>query len=323
MGESGATVPLRQKFTQVAASLLVATLLWLMVQNLDRSPADFRIPITYDHPADIVKLPGHPTEATIRIQATKPKLRTLQAAEFTVRVNNRAGALGRQIMVLDRDDVSAPFGVVVEQVSPAQLVVTFDHSLTRPVPVRADVQGEPASGYEVVPDAVEVEPPRVRVKGPASLFTEDLVVTTEAADVSRRTTALDMPRLPLAPPGPGFEILDSTSVAVRVPVRPRIARATYDVPVEVTSGPWETTHNPRALRVTIEGPEPSLKALPPGAIRIVLDASALQPQSEDYRLEPVATIDVAACETCKVLTLSQKRVNLRVKRIRARSSADG
>ena len=77
-----------RKFGRAFASLAVALILWFVVHNLDRSPARFLVPITYEVADDVVVLEDRVGEVELQVRATKPKLRTLQATAFVVRVRH-------------------------------------------------------------------------------------------------------------------------------------------------------------------------------------------------------------------------------------------
>jgi YbbR domain-containing protein len=305
-------VLLRERVGPAATSLGLATLLWLVVRNLDRSPADFQVPLTFDKPENVVRTGEAVSTVDVRVLATKAKLRTLQAADFTIRVDNRAGRLGRETMVLDPDEVTAPFGVVVEAVSPSQVTVTWDRRVVRRVPVRVDLVGVPAEGHEVM-GAPTCVPAEVDLAGPQTHFGADVVVNTERIDVTGRDRTLEAPGASLVAPGPGFAVLGAATADVVVRIAERLHRVTFDVPVRVTRGAFSVTHNPKDVRVTVQGPEAEVTRLGPEDIRVVVDATHLEPRGEDYRLEPSVVLEQKACPSCTVLALSQKRVNVHVR----------
>jgi hypothetical protein len=297
------------------ASLGVAVLLWLVVHNLDRTPARFVVPITYEHPDSVVVLNDRVPEVEVQVRATKPKLRTLQAAELVARVRNPEGRLGRTTVVLDANDVESPFGVVVERVSPSQFTVTYDAKELRTAPIQVELEGTPAPGFEVDLATLVARPPEVRLIGPKSLLTGKLVVRTEKIDVNDREAPFTVPGVALLPPNPNLRVDGAVSAEVTVNVRPVLARRIFDdVPIVVVTGPWRTSApNPRALRVTVEGPEAQVRALQPADVRAAVDVSGLRPRTEDHRVEPVVTVDVGTCPDCRVVARSQARIDITVK----------
>jgi hypothetical protein len=311
-------VPLARRVGPILASLGISIVLWLIVRNLDRTPARFTIPVAYEYPEKDVVLVERVPEVEIAVNATKPKLRTLQAAEFVVKIRNPEGRRGREFVVLDTDDVEAPFGVDVERVTPAQFVVRYEERAVRPARVAPDVQGRPANGHVVDTGGIRARPAEVMVAGPASQFEASLVVHTERIDVSGRSQPLKARAVTLIPPGPGFSFDGVSSVEVDVPVVPVISRRTFeDVPIEVIEGERTTaTPNPRRLRVTVEGPQLALESLTQRALSATVDASSLEPRGQDYQLEPKITLADGACPGCRVVGRSQARIDVSVRKSR-------
>lgn len=297
------------------ASLAIAVLLWLLVRNLDRSPARFTVPVSYEYPEQEIVLVERVSEVEVAVRATKPKLRTLQATEFVVKVRNRDGRPGREFVVLDANDVEAPFGVEVERVTPAQFLVRYEERAVRPALVRADVQGKPAAGHAVVTDEIRIRPAEIRVAGPASQFEEPLEVATERLDVSGRSQDLRARSVTLVRPGPAFSFDGPSTVEVDVPIRPITTRRSFeDVPVQVIEGDLAVSApNPRRLRVTVEGPQLQVDALAASQISVVVDASALEPRREDHQVEPRIEIAEGACAGCRIVGRSQAKINISVR----------
>jgi YbbR domain-containing protein len=314
-------VTLARRIAPALASVLLAVVLWLIVRNLDRTPARFTVPVTYEYPEQSVILADRVNEVEVQVRATKPKLRTLQASEFTVRVRNPDGHAGRELVVLDADDVEAPFGVDVERVSPSQLVVRYEKRATRKLPVKPDVTGRPAAGHAVDLDAVKARPAEVVVAGPVAQFEQGMVVRTERLDVSGRTDDLRVRGVQLVPPGSAFVVEGSLTADVDVPIRTLLSRRTFeDVPVDVLTDEYPTSApNPKRMRVTVEGPQLEVDALTPSQVRLVADARALTPRPADYQVEARAEIDASTCATCRAVWRSAPRVDLTVRRGRRSS----
>ena len=308
-------MPLARKVGPILASLGIAVLLWLIVHNLDRTPARFMVPVAYEYPEQAVVLVERVPEVEVAVRATKPKLRTLQAAEFVVKVRNLEGRAGREFVVLDADDVEAPFGVDVERVTPAQFVIRYEERATRVAKIQADVQGRPAAGFAVDSSAIKVRPAEITVAGPASQFEDPLIVKTERIDVGGRSQDLRARAVSLLPPGPAFSFDGITSAEVDVPVRPIVTRRTFDdVTIRVEeNGNNVVSINPKRLRVTVEGPQLALDALSPSALAVVVDATDLAPRGADYQVEPRITIAEGACPGCRVVGRSQSRVDVIVR----------
>ncbi len=299
----------------ILGSLGLAVLLWLLVRNLDRSPARFTVPVTYEYPEQSVVLVERVTEVEVHVRATKPKLRTLQAAEFVVKVRNPDGSAGREFVVLDASDVEAPFGVEVERVSPAQFVVRYERRASRRATVQPEVVGKPAPGYSVDTASIRVRPAQVVVAGPASQLDESVVVRTARVDVTGRTQDLKARGVSILPPGNQLVIEGASSAEVDVPIKVVMSRRSFDgVPVEaIAAEDARASLAPRRLRVTVEGPQAQVDAMTTSAIRATLDVTGLAPRAQEYHLEPDIVVDKDACASCRVVGTSQTRVAVTIR----------
>jgi len=152
----------------------VAVVLWLVVPQPRPLPRiGFTVPITYQHPADTIKVDPFPTDVDLQVLATKPKLRTLQASDFDVPRLQPAGAHGRRISCCSTRTTSRHRSASsFQQGHPSQFTITYDKRVSRQVPVRVQVSGAPGRGYEVVSTGPASTPADVRVTGPASLLHE-------------------------------------------------------------------------------------------------------------------------------------------------------
>jgi YbbR domain-containing protein len=310
----GDSVPLRKRIAPALFSLAAAIVLWLIVRSLDRQPAHFTVPITYEFPVKQVVLTERTNEVEVYVRATKAKLRQLRAAEFVVRVSNLEGRAGRDLVVLAANDVQAPFGVEVERVQPNQFWVRWERRGEKRLPVRPDVAGKPAPGFMLVSDRVAVRPSDVLVSGPEERFEERMVVKTQRLDVADRDTSLNARGVVLMPPAEGFTIEGPATADVEVPILPVVMRRTFeDVPIAVLDGGHRVSApNPKRLRVTVEGPERILPALSPRDLRATVDAQDLPPRDEDHVVEVDVVVDQQACPGCRVVSKAPAKVNVSV-----------
>jgi YbbR domain-containing protein len=82
---------------------------------------------------------------------------------------------------LTAEQVHAPFGVEVAQVTPSAVAIEFEPSASRLVSVVPSVDGRPAPGYVV--GKVTANPPRVEVVGPDSAVKRVTEALTEPVSV--------------------------------------------------------------------------------------------------------------------------------------------
>lgn len=309
---------LRTHLKMAALALVVACGLWAGVHNEDRITLSLEVPITYEHPPDIVRLESL-DRARVTVRTSRGRGKTLTTADVTLRVENQQGRLGRVTEVLSPRQADATFGVEVVDIQPARFAVIYDRRVTARLPVQLRVQGEPADGYRVDLANARVEPARVRVQGPESLLAELDGIATEAVSVEGADAPLRIDSLELALPTGPVQLADVDVVTASVPVVPRLGQKTFEeVPIAVLRGEWETTPpNPASLEVTIEGPMPALRRLPVSAINLTIDVRGLEPKRGDYRVPVERSVDASVCPGCIVFGVApQREVDVRVFRTR-------
>jgi YbbR domain-containing protein len=110
----------------------------------------------------------------VRLRGSSGLLSRLQPGDIVAILDLEAARPGSRLFHLRTDQVRTPFGIDVSQVIPQTINLAFELGESRVVPIRADVEGEPAPGY--VLGRITVTPASVEVIGPSS----DLVALREA-----------------------------------------------------------------------------------------------------------------------------------------------
>jgi hypothetical protein len=89
---------------------------------------------------------------------------------------------GQRLFHLTPDQVRAPFGVQVVQVTPTTIALMFEHSAAKLVPILPTVDGKPAPGYVV--GRITTDPPMVEVIGPETSVKRAAAALTESVSVA-------------------------------------------------------------------------------------------------------------------------------------------
>jgi YbbR domain-containing protein len=137
-----------------------------------------QVPLELENLPDRVELVGDtPSVINVRVRGTSTSLGRLTPGDVKAVLDVANAKPGRNLCHIGPDLVSAPFGVEVSYAGPATVVLQFERQVTLTVPVRPDVDGEPAPGYEV--RGVAVDPATVEVVGPESELRDLTSATTE------------------------------------------------------------------------------------------------------------------------------------------------
>jgi YbbR domain-containing protein len=174
-----------------------------------------------------------------------------------------------------------PHEITVVAVDPSELELAWEQIITRVVPLRATVSGEPARGNEVA-GPPRFEPAEVTVRGPVSKVEVLQYATVTPFDTSALAPGKYTRRLALSPLVPPNRYLGSETATVAVEVRRREReRGFSNLAVQVV-GPSHSSALPRFVDVKVTGPPELLESLSPAQLVPQADLSELgkwNPQS--------------------------------------------
>ena len=215
-----------------ALSLAFAVLLWLFVSGDETVERGLRVPLEFQQfPEGLEMLGEPPALVDVRIRGASSTLSRLGPGDLVAQLDIKAARIGRRLYQISPEQVRAPFGVQVVQVTPSSVALGFEMTATKQVPVVPAIDGEPSPGYVV--GAITVDPPKVDVFGPQSSLARVTEALTEPISVSgARSTVLDAVTI-------GF--VDS---AVRLKSAGRA-----QVRIEVIPGPVERTIRQRPVHL--------------------------------------------------------------------------
>jgi YbbR domain-containing protein len=253
-------------------SLALAFGLWFVIAAETTSEIGLSIPLEMQNVPRDLELTGDPADTVeVRLRASPGIIHALTQADVSAQIDLSGVKEGERIIHLTADSIRVPFGVKVVRISPASLILRFEETLQKEVPVRPRVAGRPASGYEVGevtsrPASVRISGPRSRVERVVSAFTEAVPVEGARAPIAlQRNIGLEDSFL---------RILGNSSVRVTVQVREEERTRTFGV-VAVTARGGTAALRPQAVRIVVAGPASLIDTLVPSNIRPYVDVTGL------------------------------------------------
>jgi YbbR domain-containing protein len=199
-------------------ALVIAIFLWGVAHGTSPEERGYDIPVVFRGvPEDLVITEQSADVVNIRVLGSRAALRNVRGDRLEYDVNVTGVKSGVADFEVDPGAIELPRGLQVVSRSPARLEVKFESRATKSLPVRPDVEGQPAEGFQIA--GVEVQPPRVRVSGARSAVLRLQEVMTETLDVTGAVGPVERDlRLTL---GSGsLWVEDTGSVTVRVEVEP-------------------------------------------------------------------------------------------------------
>ena len=268
-----------------AVSIALAALIWLIVSGEQIVERALRIPLEFTNVPSQLEIVGEPPNVVdVRVRGSSGTLSRIAAGELVAVLDLQTGRAGQRVFHLSAADVRSPFGVEVVQVTPSNFYMTFEPSASKQVPIKPDVEGEPAPGFELgtvtaEPAVVEVEGPESAVKALTAVVTEPLSAAGASAPISETVT--------VGVPDPSVRLKNPGPVRVTVNVRPaQLQWAIAGIPVKLLNGQGRVTISPTVVTVHVRGPRDAMGA-DATAFDASVDLGGLRPG--DYEL-PVRVV---------------------------------
>ena len=226
-------------------SVALAVLLWMVIAGEETVERGLRVPLELQQfPAGLELLGDVPTTADVRVRGASGTLSRLSPGDIVAVLDLRGARPGERLFHLTPEQVRAPFGVEVVQVTPPTVAVVFETTASRSVPIEPAIEGKPAAGYMV--GKIVVTPPSVEVVGPESAIrrvTEALTEPVSVADAQRR-------------------VQESVNVGTLDPALRVKTLRTATVTVEIVPAPLEQTVRDRPVHLRSLAPNLTATAVP-------------------------------------------------------------
>jgi len=223
----------------------LAVSLWMVVAGEETVERGLRVPLELQQFPSGLELQGEPPSTVdVRMRGSSGALGRVSAGDIVAVLDLRGARAGRRLFHVTPDQVRAPFGIEIVQVTPATVALAFEASVSRTLPIEPSVEGRPAPGY--VAGKARVDPESVEVIGPESA-------------VRRATEALTEP---VSVEGARDRVHETVTVGVLDPAvrvkSPRLAAVT----VPIIAAPQERTIRGLPLRLRSLGPNLAADAVP-------------------------------------------------------------
>lgn len=274
-------------------SIALASLLWLIVSGEQIVERSLRVPIEFTNLPPQLEMVGEPPNvADVRIRGSSGALSRIAAGELVTIIDLRTARSGQRLFHLTTADVRAPFGIEVVQITPSNVSIRFEPSISKIVPVVPGVEGEPARGFVV--GTVTAEPPTVELVGPASALSGVTDAITEPVSVAGATRTVVETAVTVGSPDPLVRLRQPVSARVTVNITP--APVEWDVAdlfVQVRNATRPVQVVPRQVRVHVRGPADARSHVPTD-FDVSIDVTGLRPGQYDLpvRVVPPSRIGI-------------------------------
>lgn len=202
-------------------ALAITLGLWFAV-NGQRTPTTERfsgVQLNFQLPSDMAISNDPSDEVELTLSGAKSDLNLINPRDLNVSLDITDRRPGDRVLQLSpgRLKIDLPSGVRLEKIQPSSIQIRVEPILGRELEIEARLEGKLAPGYEL--NGVSINPPRVRVVGPASHVNALIRATTETILLEGRKEDFSVPQTAVDVSDPKIVMLD-TLVDVTVHVRP-------------------------------------------------------------------------------------------------------
>lgn len=164
-------------------SVILAITLWFFVAYRGQSEMVIDASIEFKNvPAGMELLKQSIRKVSLNIMGHESMLNRLRPADIKVSVDLSNGKRGEATYYFDTNNVIIPSTVKVLRLEPSYIKVTLDESVSKVIPVKAYIIGEPEKGYKIT--AIHVKPSSVAVEGAKTEIEKIALLRTEPLDIT-------------------------------------------------------------------------------------------------------------------------------------------
>lgn len=273
-------------------ALVVTLALWLGVTGLS-TPTTKRLTVPLNlnisSNAQVMNVPQQ--EVDIEISGDKRKIEQINRSELIASLDLTDLTPGERVVSLTPDNVyvALPQGIKLVEVAPSRIAVNIEAVEEKEIEVKTETTGQPTAGFEVYSTAVL--PPKIRVRGPASIVRILEYVQTDRIDLAGKKDDFTAKQIPVTAPNPKAAVLNTfVDVVFRIGEK-RIERS-FTIPIAGEPG--------KTVTFTLFAPKTILQKLQNADIRVEM---TLNDRGE---LAPQVTLPVEIQDVAEIRKLSVK-----------------
>ncbi len=230
-------------------ALVITFALWFGVTGLSKPTKErLTVPLNPTISTDAVIMNVIKQDVDIVISGDKRKLDLINRSELAAGLDLTEIAPGDWVITLSPDTVSVslPPGVTLDIVQPNRIAVKLEAVAEKDIEVKAETSGDPAEGFEIY--STSVLPPKIRVRGPASVIQTLEYIQTDKIDITGKKDEFTAKQVPVGVSNPKAAVLN-TVVDVYLRIGEKRGERAFSAPVTGEPGKTATfiLYGPRTL----------------------------------------------------------------------------
>jgi hypothetical protein len=259
-------------------SLVLAITLWFFVMGEKKAEFSFaNIPVVLiNKPADLVVAHQTAESVNVRISGSRSIVATLSSNTIKAFIDLDGVQPGKASYKNLIDTIKIPNGTKITSISPAELSITLESTISKQVPVHLNLVEGPQEGYEVTHIAIQPESVAVRVALSEAgkikkVITEPLYLAGVKEDIEKELVLVS----------PGLDLQRSLSrekVKVSLSISEKIIeKVLSSIPVGVINSPYRSTVTPATIQMKVKCPYRLAEGLSEDDISASIDLEGVKP----------------------------------------------
>jgi YbbR domain-containing protein len=262
------------------AALFLALLLWFHATTDKTFIYDFDLPLILSGlSSDLILASPLPPKIKVKIRGRgKQLIKYFLSEKESVVIDASQSKYRETDYTVKPEDIPLPkdLSLEVERIdSPKQIRISLDYFSEKEVPVKAQVEAVPQSGYVQV-DSLELKPNKILLSGPRTLTRKIEQVDTERRILGSLSSSASG-FVPLIMPE-GFNLkLSPDKVEYSVKIEKLVQKEFPQLAIELLnfSSKREVKIEPESVGLLLEGTSQQMENLKPKKIKVILDLSKI------------------------------------------------
>ncbi|HVB38951.1 MAG TPA: CdaR family protein [Vicinamibacterales bacterium] len=257
-------------------AVVLAALLWLVVSGEETVERSVRVPLELQQvPGGLDLMSEPPNTVDVLVRGASDAVSRMSQGDLVAVLDLRSARPGRRLFPLTPQDVRAPFGVEVVEITPSTVAMTFEKEGSRMIPIAPSVEGRPGPGYVI--GQIRSNPASVLVVGPEGALDLVKAAMTEPVQVNGATAPVQE-AVNVGVADPYLRLKTPVTANVTVNVIPAPEERTFTrLPLHIRNlAPRRVARaEPRLVTVTVRGGREAIDALKAEAVEAYIDVSGL------------------------------------------------
>jgi len=164
-------------------AIIFAIALWILVEGEIKTEVGFLIPLDFRNlPQDMVIIGKPVNEVEVRVLASKKAISKLSPMQLSASIDLSMAKQGVNNFIIASRDIKTPKSAEIIKTNPSSILITLETVVTKLVPVKINLSGNPAGGFHV--KDISIEPDSVVLFGTRSKLNDINNIYTEPLDIT-------------------------------------------------------------------------------------------------------------------------------------------